>query len=154
MTRRPRIDTLFCRWRADTIGQIVPKVANRVPVSDGAALDDLQFEFYLLHGLLGVGQGFVQHPAVGYSAGMGYDIGDLASYQAADLHPVVSEAFADYLGNERAARAYQRLGFRAVRVLHYYLATVDARDHALCSWLERCGAELTLSQDEMVHESA
>ena len=32
------------------------------------------------------------------------------------------------------------------------LTTVDAEDHALCSWLTRCGAELTLSQDEMVHE--
>jgi len=34
------------------------------------------------------------------------------------------------------------------------LTTVDAQDHALCSWLARCGAELTLSQDEMVHEGA
>jgi ribosomal protein S18 acetylase RimI-like enzyme len=32
------------------------------------------------------------------------------------------------------------------------LTTVDARDHALCSWLERCGAELRISQDEMVRE--
>jgi ribosomal protein S18 acetylase RimI-like enzyme len=30
------------------------------------------------------------------------------------------------------------------------LTTVDAQDHALCSWLERRGAESTLSQDEMV----
>ena len=138
---------------------------------------------------------------------MGYVVGDLAGYRAADLHPVVSEAFADYViplrvdavslealltrrgwepawsfglfrgerlagfwltgrddgrneaycimtgilpeargsggvdalfarvlaatnarphrlevirGNERAARAYRRLGFRAARVLHYY----------------------------------
>jgi ribosomal protein S18 acetylase RimI-like enzyme len=280
---------------------------------------------------------------------MGYVVGDLVGYQAADLHPVVSEAFADYViplrtdtasldalltrrgwepawssglfragrlvgfwltgrddsrneaycimtgilpeargsggveamfarvlaatsarphrlevirGNERAARAYLRLGFRAARVLRYYqlpgakaalgepawpavvepwmpaalppeswltypaawqnrreaqrralqhpvwlvvretgvlrgsavlfeqsgdlaeiavdpaargrgigrallaaalqhaspgrvaLTTVDAQDHALCSWLARCGAELTLSQDEMVHEGA
>jgi ribosomal protein S18 acetylase RimI-like enzyme len=280
---------------------------------------------------------------------MGYVVGDLAGYQAADLHPVVAEAFADYViplrtdaasldasltrrgwepawsfglflagrpvgfwltgrddgrgeaycimagilpeargdggidamfarvlaatgarphrlevirGNERAARAYRRLGFRAARVLHYYqlpraaavlgepawpavvepwrpaalppeswltypaawqnrreaqrrallppvwlvvreagvmrgsavlfahtgnlaeiavdpdargrgigrallatalqhaapgrvsLTTVDARDQVLCSWLARCGAELTLSQDEMVHEGA
>jgi ribosomal protein S18 acetylase RimI-like enzyme len=34
------------------------------------------------------------------------------------------------------------------------LTTVDARDHVLCSWLTRCGAELTLSQDEMVHQGA
>ncbi len=34
------------------------------------------------------------------------------------------------------------------------LTTVDARDQALCSWLACCGAELTLSQDEMVHEGA
>lgn len=34
------------------------------------------------------------------------------------------------------------------------LTTVDAQDHVLCSWLARCGAELTLSQDEMVHEGA
>ncbi|MDQ2813266.1 MAG: GNAT family N-acetyltransferase, partial [Actinomycetota bacterium] len=34
------------------------------------------------------------------------------------------------------------------------LTTVDARDHALCSWLARCGAESALSQDEMVHEGA
>ena len=280
---------------------------------------------------------------------MGYVVGDLVGYRAADLHPVVSEAFADYViplrvdavsldalltrrgwepawsfglfrgerlagfwltgrddsrneaycimtgilpeargsggvdalfarllaatnarphrlevirGNERAARAYRRLGFRAVRELHYYqlpratavlgepswpavvepwppaalppeswltypaawqnrraaqhrallppvwlvvreagvvrgsavlfahtgnlaeivvdpaargrgigrallaaalqhaapgrvtLTTVDARDHVLCSWLTRRGAELTLSQDEMVHEGA
>jgi ribosomal protein S18 acetylase RimI-like enzyme len=280
---------------------------------------------------------------------MGYVVGDLAGYQAADLHPVVAEAFADYViplrtdaasldasltrrgwepawsfglflagrpvgfwltgrddghgeaycimagilpeargdggidamfarvlaatgarphrlevirGNERAARAYRRLGFRAARVLHYYqlprakavlgtpawpavaepwmpaalppeswltyplawqnrreaqrralpppvwlvvreagvlrgsavlfaesgdlaeiavdpaargrgigrallaaalqhaspgrlaLSTVDARDDVLCSWLARCGAELRLSQDEMVHEGA
>jgi ribosomal protein S18 acetylase RimI-like enzyme len=280
---------------------------------------------------------------------MGYDVGDLAGYQAADLHPVVTEAFADYViplrpdvasldavlrrrgwepgwsfglldagrlvgfwltgtgdsrseaycimagilpeargsggieamfarvlaatsarphqlevirGNERAARAYVRMGFHAVRGLHYYqltraaavlgepawqavvepwtpdalppeswltypaawqnrreaqrrapqppvwlvvreagvlrgsavlfaqsgdlaeitvdpaargrgigrallaaalehaapgrlaLATIDAQDHALCSWLERCGAELRLSQDEMVHRGA
>jgi len=280
---------------------------------------------------------------------MGYVVGDLAGYRAADLYPVVSGAFADYViplradgasldalltrrgwepassfglfrrgrlvgfwltgrddsrseaycimtgilpeargsggvgamfarvlaatsalphrlevirGNERAARAYRRLGFRAVRVLHYYqllrataslaeptwpavvepwrpaalppeswltypaawqnrreaqrrapqppawlvvredgalrgsavlftqngdlaeisvdpaarhrgigrallaaaleltspgrvaLTTVDARDHVLCSWLARCGAELTLSQDEMVHQGA
>ena len=32
------------------------------------------------------------------------------------------------------------------------LSTVDARDQVLCSWLERCGAELRLSQDEMVHD--
>jgi ribosomal protein S18 acetylase RimI-like enzyme len=30
------------------------------------------------------------------------------------------------------------------------LTTVDARDRALCAWLERRGAELRLSQDEMV----
>jgi ribosomal protein S18 acetylase RimI-like enzyme len=30
------------------------------------------------------------------------------------------------------------------------LTTVDARDRALCAWLENCGAELRLSQDEMV----
>jgi ribosomal protein S18 acetylase RimI-like enzyme len=280
---------------------------------------------------------------------MGYTVDDLLGYQAADLHPVVSDAFADYLislrtdaaslhallsrrgwepawsfglfsaerlvgfwltgrddsrneaycimtgilpeargsggveemfarvlaatsarphrlevirGNERAARAYRRLGFRAARLLHYYqlprdkavlggpawpvvvepwtpaslppeswltcpaawqnrrqaqrralehpvwlvvreagvlrgsavlftqsgdlaeiavepaargrgigrallaaalqhaspgrvtLTTVDAQDHALCSWLARRGAELTLSQDEMVHDGA
>ena len=34
------------------------------------------------------------------------------------------------------------------------LTTVDARDHVMCSWLARRGAELTLSQDEMVHENA
>jgi len=34
------------------------------------------------------------------------------------------------------------------------LTTVDARDHVLCSWLARCGAELTVSQDEMVHQGA
>jgi ribosomal protein S18 acetylase RimI-like enzyme len=280
---------------------------------------------------------------------MGYDVGDLVGYQAAALHPVFSEAFADYVipmradiasldallirrgwepawssglfhagrlvglwltgrddsrdeaycitagilpeargsggidamfarvlavtdgrpqrlevirGNERAARAYRRLGFRATRVLDYYqlpraaavlgepawpvvvepwrpaalppeswltypaawqnrrqaqsraaqppvwltvreagvlrgsavlfaqtgdlaeitvdpaergrgigrallaaalehaapgrlaLTTVDTRDQALCSWLARCGAELTVSQDEMVHEGA
>jgi|GEM_PF-2133233 len=34
------------------------------------------------------------------------------------------------------------------------LGTVDARDDALCSWLTRCGAELALSQDEMVHEGS
>jgi hypothetical protein len=207
---------------------------------------------------------------------MGYVVGDLAGYQAADLHPVVSEAFADYViplrvdaasldalltrrgwepawsfglfhaerlvgfwltgrddsrneaycimtgilpeargsggvdamfarvlaatsarphrlevirGNERAARAYRRLGFRAVvepwapaalppeswltypagwqnrreaqlRALEHAspervaLTTVDAQDHVLCSWLARCGAELTLSQDEMVHDGA
>jgi ribosomal protein S18 acetylase RimI-like enzyme len=278
---------------------------------------------------------------------MGYVVGDLADYQATDLHPVVSEAFADYVipmradaasldalltrrgwepawssglfhagrlvgfwltgrddsrneaycvmtgilpeargsggvdamfarvlaatsarphqlevirGNERAARAYRRLGFRAARVLHYYqlpraaavlgepawpavvepwapaalpseswlsypaawqnrrealrralppplwlvvreggvlrgsavlfapsgdlaeiavdpaargrgigrallaaalqhaspervvLTAVDAQDHVLCSWLARCGADLTLSQDEMVYQ--
>lgn len=282
-----------------------------------------------------------------YIGTMGYVVGDLVGYQAADLHPVVSDAFADYIipmridaasldalltrrgwdpawsfglfhaerlvgfwltgrdegsdeayciiagilpeargsggvdamfapvlaatggrphrlevirGNERAARAYRRLGFRAERVLHYYqlpreraalgepawpatvepwvpaalppeswltypaawqnrrealcrapeppvwlvvreagqlrgsavlfaqsgdlaelavdpaargrgvgrtllaaslqyaspgrvaLSTVDARDQVLCSWLERCGAELRLSQDEMVHD--
>jgi ribosomal protein S18 acetylase RimI-like enzyme len=32
------------------------------------------------------------------------------------------------------------------------LTTVDAQDQVLCSWLARSGAELTLSQDEMVHE--
>jgi ribosomal protein S18 acetylase RimI-like enzyme len=32
------------------------------------------------------------------------------------------------------------------------LTTVDARDQVLCSWLARSGAELTLSQDEMVYE--
>lgn len=280
---------------------------------------------------------------------MGYDTADLAGYQAADLHPVFSAAFADYVvpmradvaslaalltrrgwepawssglfregrlvglwltgrddgrdeaycitagilpearggggidamfarvqaatngrphrlevirGNERAARAYRRLGFRATRVLHFYqlarataavgepawpavvepwkpaalppeswltypaawqnrrqaqrraphpplwltvredgvlrgsavlfaqtgdlaemavdpaargrgigrallaaalehaapgrvaLTTIDARDQALCSWLARCGGELTVSQDEMVHEGA
>jgi ribosomal protein S18 acetylase RimI-like enzyme len=280
---------------------------------------------------------------------MGYVVGDLAGYQAADLHPVVAEAFADYViplrtdaasldasltrrgwepawsfglflagrpvgfwltgrddgrgeaycimagilpeargdggidamfarvlaatgarphrlevirGNERAARAYQRLGFRAGRVLRYYqlprakavlgepswsavaepwmpaslppeswltcpaawqnrreaqrrarphpvwlvvreagvlrgsavlfaqsgdlaeivvdpaargrgigrallaaalqhaspgqvtLTTVDAQDQAMCSWLARCGAKSTLSQDEMLREGA
>jgi ribosomal protein S18 acetylase RimI-like enzyme len=284
-----------------------------------------------------------------YVGSMGYSIDHLVGYQAADLHPVVSEAFADYViplradaasldalltrrgwepawsfglfgaerlvgfwltarddsrndaycimtgilpeargsggveamfaqvlaatsarphrlevirGNERAARAYRRLGFRAARVLHYYqlprakavlgepawpvvvepwtpaslppeswltypaawqnrrqaqrralqhplwlvvreagvlrgsavlftqsgdlaeiavdpaargrgigrallaaalkyaspgrvaLTTVDAQDHGLCSWLARCGAELTLSQDEMVYNGA
>jgi ribosomal protein S18 acetylase RimI-like enzyme len=284
-----------------------------------------------------------------YIGDMGYVVGDLIGYQAADLHPVVSEAFADYViplrtdavsldalltrrgwepawssglflegrlagfwltgredgrdeaycimagilpgarggggvdamfarvraaagerphclevirGNERAAGAYLRLGFRAARVLHFYqlqrakavlgdpawpavlepwmpaalppeswltfpaawqnrreaqrralqhpawlvvreagvlrgsavlfaesgdlaeiavdpaargrgigrallaaalqhaapgrlaLTTVDAQDHAVCSWLARCGAELTLSQDEMVYEGA
>ena len=284
-----------------------------------------------------------------YVGNMGYAVDDLLGYKAADLHRVVSEAFADYViplrtdaasldallsrrgwepawsfglfdadrlvgfwltgrddsrdeayciitgilpeargsggveamfarvlaatsarphrlevirGNERAARAYRRLGFRAVRMLHYYqlhrdeavlgepawpvvvepwmpaslppeswltcpaawqnrrqaqrralqnpvwlvvreagalrgsavlftqngdlaeiavdpaargrgigrallaaalqhtssgrvaLTTVDAQDHALCSWLARCGAELTLSQDEMVHDRA
>lgn len=34
------------------------------------------------------------------------------------------------------------------------LTTVDAQDHALCSWLARCGAESILSQDEMVHQGA
>ena len=34
------------------------------------------------------------------------------------------------------------------------LTTVDSRDHVLCSWLARCVAELTLSQDEMVHQGA
>ena len=280
---------------------------------------------------------------------MDYVVGDLAGYQAADLHPVVSEAFADYIislrldvasldallarrgwepawsfglfrgerlvgfwltgrddgrdeaycivagilpeargsggvdamfarvlaatgarshrlevirGNERAARAYCRLGFRAARVLHFYqlprekavlgdpawpavaepwspaalppeswltcpaawqnrreaqrrapqhpvwlvvreagllrgsavlfaetgdlaeiavdpaarghgigrallaaslrhaspgrvaLTTVDAQDQVFCSWLARCGAELALSQDEMVYEGS
>lgn len=34
------------------------------------------------------------------------------------------------------------------------LTTVDAQDHVLCSWLARRGAELTLSQDEMVYQGA
>jgi hypothetical protein len=34
------------------------------------------------------------------------------------------------------------------------LTTVDARDQAFCSWLERCGAELVISQDEMVREAS
>jgi ribosomal protein S18 acetylase RimI-like enzyme len=34
------------------------------------------------------------------------------------------------------------------------LTTVDGQDHALCSWLARRGAELTVSQDEMVYEGA
>lgn len=30
------------------------------------------------------------------------------------------------------------------------LATVDARDDRMCAWLDRCGAQVRLSQDEMV----
>jgi hypothetical protein len=56
-------------------------------------------------------------------------------------------------------RAWTRRALLAAALQHaspgrLALSTVDARDDVLCSWLARCGAELRLSQDEMVHEGA
>jgi ribosomal protein S18 acetylase RimI-like enzyme len=47
-------------------------------------------------------------------------------------------------------RALLTAALRRAETGRIVLTTVDARDRALCAWLERCGAELRLSQDEMV----
>jgi ribosomal protein S18 acetylase RimI-like enzyme len=47
-------------------------------------------------------------------------------------------------------RALLTAALRHAETGRIVLTTVDARDRALCAWLERCGAELRLSQDEMV----
>jgi hypothetical protein len=82
---------------------------------------------------------------------MGYVVADLAGYRAADLHPVVSGAFADYVVPLRTDAASLD-ALRHAAPGRIALTTVDAQGQVLCSWLARSGAELTLSQDEMVHE--
>src|SRR6202453_4027669 len=78
---------------------------------------------------------------------MGYVVGDLVGYQAADLHPVVSDAFADYIIPRRidAARLdalLTRRGwepawsfglFHAERLVGFWLTGRDeGHDEAYC----------------------
>jgi hypothetical protein len=75
---------------------------------------------------------------------VGYVIGDLAGYRAADLSPVVSEAFAGYVIPLRADAA-------SLDALLTRRGWEPAWSFGLFRQgrLARCGAQLTLSQDEM-----